>query len=174
MEIHPSCHVTPFGQVFSSLGNVRWCFQSCSSSRRRVQHHQVEEQRMSGQGDCSLTLSCESPMPEPPSQDLTKVLLPGFREIAQSLTRDQPSPVIIEAPQELRPPNLLVGSAVVMLTATQISKDKAAGITYMDTVTTPVGWVSLETTHMAFDPGGPTLEDITDVTRLWMADDHPK
>ena len=35
-EIHPSCLVTPVGWVPSSLGNLRWHCQSCSSSRRRA------------------------------------------------------------------------------------------------------------------------------------------
>ena len=36
----------------------------------------------------------------------------------------------------------------------------------MDTVTTSVGQEALETTHVAADPRGPTLEDVTDITKL--------
>ena len=65
MEIHPSCLVTPVGQVPPSLGNVssatRFIFQAGGGHR----HHGAEEQRMSEQGDSSLTLLCESPMPDP-------------------------------------------------------------------------------------------------------------
>ena len=143
MEIHPSQPVTPVGQVPPSLSDIRQCCQRCSSSMRRAWHHQAEEQRMSWQGNSSLTSSCESPMPDLPPNDLVKALLPGFREIALFLTRDQPSAVVIEAPQELRPPDLLVGPTMAMLTATWISQDKVTGITYVDTVTTSVGQVAL-------------------------------
>ena len=105
-------------------------------------------------------------MPNPTPNDPAKTLPPSFREIAQSLTRDQPLPVAIEAPQEVRPPDLMVGPTVATLLATQISQDKVTGITYVDTVTTSVGQVALETTHMAADPRGPILEDITDITKL--------
>ena len=57
-------------------------------------------------------------MPDPTHNYPVKALSPGFREIAQSLTRDQPLPVNIEALQEVRPSNLMVGSTVAMLLAT--------------------------------------------------------
>ena len=113
-------------------------------------------------------------MPDPIPNYPVKALPPSFREIAQLFTRDQPSPVNSEAPQEVRPPNLMVGSAMVMLLATWISQNEATGITYADTVTTSVGQVALETAHMVADPRGSILEDITDITKLWMADDHPE
>ena len=62
-------------------------------------------------------------MPDPTPNDPAKALPPGFREIVQSLTRDQPLPVTIEAPQEVRPPNLLVGPTMATLLATLISQD---------------------------------------------------
>ena len=112
---------TPVGQVPSSLGNVRWCHQSCSSSRRSAQHHRMEEQRNSGQGDSSSTLLCKSPMPNPSLEDAPKLLPPDFREISQSLIKSQPQQVTIEAPQELMPLNLLGGPAMDHV---DINKDK--------------------------------------------------
>ena len=44
-QIHSSHPITSVGQVPSSLGDMRRCHQRCSSSRRRSQHHQMEEQR---------------------------------------------------------------------------------------------------------------------------------
>ena len=113
-------------------------------------------------------------MSDPTPNNPAIVPPPGFKEIAQSLTRDQPSPVTIEAPQEVRPPNLLVGPTMAILSATQISQDEVTVITYMDTITTSVGWVALENTHMVANLREPVLEDVTDITKLWMADDHPK
>ena len=78
MEIHPSCMVTPVGQVSQTLGDIRQCCQSCSSSRRRAQCHQTEEQRRSGQGNSSSTLLHESPMPDPSLVDPPKAPLPEF------------------------------------------------------------------------------------------------
>ena len=72
------------------------------------------------------------------------------------------------------PPNLLVGLAVAMLMATRISQDEATSITYVDMVTASMGLVALKTSCMAADPRMLMLEDVTDVTNLQMADDHPK
>ena len=105
-------------------------------------------------------------MPEPTPNDPAIALPPGFKEIAQSLTRDQPSPVTTEAPQKVRLPDLLVGPTMVTLSAMLISQDKAIGITYVDTVTTSVGQVALETIHITVDSRGPILEDNTDITKL--------
>ena len=49
-QIHSSCWVTPVGQVPVSLGDMRWHCQSCSSSRRRAQCCQMEEQRRRDRG----------------------------------------------------------------------------------------------------------------------------
>ena len=57
-------------------------------------------------------------MPDPTPNYPVKAPCPVFGEIAQSLTRDQPSPVNIDAPQEVRPPHLMVGPTVVTLLAT--------------------------------------------------------
>ena len=120
-EIHPSHPVTPVGQVPSSLGNIKWHNHSHRSSRIRAQHHKMEEQRSDGQGDSSSTLLCRSPMPNPSLEDPPKVPPPGFREIAQSLTKGQPPQVTIKVAQELMPPTLLVGPAMTMLMSTRIN-----------------------------------------------------
>ena len=118
-EMHPSHPVTPVGQVPSSLGDVRQCHQSCSSSRRRVQCHQMEEQRSAGQGDSRTALSHGSPMPDPSLVDPPKVTLPGFRENAWSLIRAQPPQVTIKVPQGLMPPSLVVGPDMTTLMSTR-------------------------------------------------------
>ena len=51
--------------------------------------------------------------------------------------------------------------AVAMMHTSCIVEDEAAGITYMDTVTTSVGQVALRGPHLAIQTPGPTIEDIT-------------
>ena len=58
----------------------------------------------------------------------------------------------------------MVGPMVVTLSATQIVQDEATGVTYVDTVTTFVGRVTLGNPHMVANLQGPMLEDITDIT----------
>ena len=60
-------------------------------------------------------------MPNPSLEDPPKAPPPGFREIAQSLTRGQPPRVTIEVPQELMPPSLLVGPTMTTLMSTRIN-----------------------------------------------------
>ena len=53
-KIHPSHPVASVGHIPLSLGDLRQCCHSCSSSRRRAQCCQIEEQLSSDQGDSSL------------------------------------------------------------------------------------------------------------------------
>ena len=134
----------------------------------------MEEQRRSGQGDSSSTLSYESPMPDPSLEGPPKDPLPGFREIAQSFTGGQPPWVTSKVPQDLMLPSLLVRPTMTTLTSTRINQDEATGITYVDMVTASVGLVALETSHRAVGPHMPILEEgaqgestvIIDVTNL--------
>ena len=71
--------------------------------------------------------------------------LPGFKDIAQSLIRDQPPQITVKVPWELMSPGLLVGPIMTMLMSTRTCKDEVTGITYIDTVTASMGLVSLGT-----------------------------
>ena len=53
--------------------------------------------------------------------------------------------------------------AIAMMHASHTVQDEAIGITYMDTITTSVGWVALGGPHLAIQAPGPTIEDITDL-----------
>ena len=58
--------------------------------------------------------------------------------------------------------------AVLVPTMTTISasciiKDKATGVTYMDTVTTSVGWVAISGPEQEASTQRPIIEDITDL-----------
>ena len=72
------------------------------------------------------------------------------------------------------PPSLMVGPAMTMLTSTRINQDEVTGITYMNSMTASMGLAALGTSYMAVDPRTPMLEDVTDVTNVQRAGDHPK
>ena len=95
---------------------------------------------------------------------MPKVALPpGFKGVVACLLRDSPLPAPIEAPPEIREPDMLMEPTVAMMYATCIVQDEATRVTYMDTVTASVGRVALKNPHMAATLQGPTVEDITNL-----------
>ena len=89
-EIHPSHLVAYVGHVPLSLGNLRWHHHSHSSSRRRVQCHQIKEQLSGDQGGSSPASSWGYPRQEcwvvedtdPESSGAwQKMPPPGFKEM---------------------------------------------------------------------------------------------
>ena len=93
---------------------------------------------MAVEGESGLMSAWESPVPNPGVAPP-----PGFREVATCLMRDPPSQTPIEALLETRPPNAMAGPVVATPSATWLVQDEATGVTYVDTVTTSVGWVAL-------------------------------
>ena len=110
------------------------------------------------EGESGSILSWQSPM-----ADSRVAPPPGFREVVTCLMRDPPSLALIEAPPEMRPPNVMAGPMVATLSTTWIVQDEATGVTYVDTVTTSVDRVALRNPHMVANLQGPVLEDITDL-----------
>ena len=53
---------------------------------------------------------------------------------------------------------------VVMMSASCIVKDEATGVTFMDTVTTSMGRVTLSGPEQGTPTKGPIIEDITNLT----------
>ena len=88
---------------------------------------------------------------------------PGFRGVEACLLRDSPSLATMEAPPEIRSPNIMVGPTVATLSATWIVQDEFTRVTYVDTVTTSVERVALRNLHMVANVQGSMLEDITDI-----------
>ena len=68
-----------------------------------------------------------------------------------------------EAPPDLLQLVAVVEPTVAMMSTSCIVKDKATGITYMDTVTTSVGQVALGGPSQGIQTTGPTIKDITDL-----------
>ena len=91
------------------------------------------------------------------------VMLPhGFAGITVCLWKDQ-LPEGVSNPDLLRMA-VLSGPAIATMSASHIVKDEVTGVTYMDTVTTLVGWVTLSGPRQETSTEGPTIQDITDLT----------
>ena len=97
---------------------------------------------------------------------------PGFKEIARSLTEDNPPGMeATNTPQGLASPCLLVGSTMATMMSMETHQDKMTGNIYMNTVTASMGLLNLETPLMVGDCLMPIIEDITEMD---MVDDHLK
>ena len=106
------------------------------------------------------------PQPSPSTQALVLMqpLSPthGFSGVMACLHAPELVEVELEAPVGLMPIGLLVAPGISSVTLSHIVKDKLMGITYMDTVTTSVGRVTISGPGLEAFPSGPTIEDITD------------
>ena len=69
----------------------------------------------------------------------------------------------IKAPLEPMQLEVMGKPAVAMMCASCIVQDEIMGVTYMYMVTTPMGRVTLRSSHLATQTPGPTIEDITDL-----------
>ena len=68
-----------------------------------------------------------------------------------------------EVPPEPLWLEVTIKPTVAMMCTSYIVQDETMYITYMDTVTTFMGWVALGGPHLAIQTPGPTIEDITDL-----------
>ena len=86
---------------------------------------------------------------------------PGFASITVCLQRNQ-LPEGVSNPDLLRMA-VLSGPAIATMSARHIVKDEVTGVTYMDTLTTSVGWITLSGPGQKALTQGPTIWDITDL-----------
>ena len=105
--------------------------------------------------------------PSSPTKELEMVLQvmppPGFVGVTACLWRDQSPEKLHKVSQDpLRMAAVLVPTMATM-SASCIIKDEAMGVTYMDTMTTSVGWVVLSGPKQEALTQGPIIEDITDL-----------
>ena len=77
--------------------------------------------------------------PKPLEATLKVALSPGFKEVTACLQRGPLPETAIEAPLEPLQLEIPIELAIAMMCASGIVQDEAMGITYMDTITTPVG-----------------------------------
>ena len=88
-------------------------------------------------------------------------LPPGFTGVTACLWKDPSLEEVYEVPQDsLGVAALLVPTVDTMITSS-IVRDKAMGVTYMDTVTMSVGWVAISDPTGSLDSGF-IIEDVTD------------
>ena len=91
------------------------------------------------------------------------MLPPGFVRVTACLQRDQSLEEVCEVSQGLLRMAVVLGPAIVTMSTSHIVKDKVMGVTYMDTMTTLVGWVTLSGLRQEASVQGSTIEDIMDI-----------
>ena len=88
---------------------------------------------------------------------------PGFTGVTACLCRDQSPEKVYKVPQDPLRMAAVLALTVVTMRASCIIKDKAMGVTYMDTITTSVGWVAINGPKQDVSTQGPIIEHITDL-----------
>ena len=105
------------------------------------------------------------PQPSPSMQALALVRPPtpphGFSGVTACLHTPELVEVDLEAPVGAMAIGLVSTPGISSVSSSQIVKDKLMGITYMDTVTTSVGRVTISGPDQEAFPMGPIIEDIT-------------
>ena len=83
--------------------------------------------------------------------------------VTACLWRDQSPEKVYEVPQDLLRMAAVLTPTVATMNTSCILNGKAMGVTYMDTMTTSVGWVALSGPEQEASTQGPIIEDITDL-----------
>ena len=89
---------------------------------------------------------------------------PGFLGVMACLWKDPLPEKAHEAPRYPLQIAAVMEPTVVTMSASCIVKDEATGVTYMDPVTTSLGWVALSSPNQETPAKGPIIEDITDLS----------
>ena len=87
----------------------------------------------------------------------------GFLGVTACLKKDElpeRTPKASPNPLAIR---VVTAPGMVTMSTSHIVRDEATGITYMDTVTTSVGRVTLSGPEQETPSQGPTIEDVTDL-----------
>ena len=91
------------------------------------------------------------------------MLPPGFVGVTVCLQRDQSLEEACEVPLDPLTIEVISVPAVAMMSRSCIVRDKVTGATYMDTMTTLVGQVTLSGPRLKTSAQGPTIQDVTDL-----------
>ena len=91
------------------------------------------------------------------------MLPPGFVGVTACLWRDQLLEEVCKVPPDPLRMAVVLGPAVAAMRTSCIVKDKVMGVTYMDTVTTLVGQVTLSGPRQEASVQRPIIEDVTDL-----------
>ena len=105
------------------------------------------------------------PQPSPLTQALALMQLPtllhGFSGVMACLHTPELVEVDFKGPVGVMPIGLVATPGISSVSSSHIVKDEITGITYMDTITTSVGRVTISGPGLEAFPTGPTIEDIT-------------
>ena len=122
---------------------------------RRAQHWRAKEHRQAEQERLGSESSSGSPEPRPKVTPLQ-----GFKGVVACLLRGLPSPASVETSPKVSQSAMLAEAAVTMMYVTHIVQDEVSGVTYLDTVTVPVGRMALRNVHMVATLPGATVEEL--------------
>ena len=157
--LHPSQLVTTMGQVPPAYGELKQRYCHRSSEARRAPCQRVEEQVQAGQEER------DSSSPGIPKPMHVVAPLPSFKEVTACLQGDLSPAIAIKVPLEFMQPEAVVEPAIATMCASHVVQGEAFGVTYMETVTTSVGWVALNCTCPMFQNPHLTIRDITDLPK---------
>ena len=107
-----------------------------------------------------------SPSPEP--LEVMHVVAPplGFKGVTAFLQGDPLPAVATEAPSDLPWLEVAIKPTVAIMCASHVVQDEASGVTYMEMVTTSVGWVALAYAPPAVQSPQLTIEDVMDLPKM--------
>ena len=83
--------------------------------------------------------------------------------VTACLQRDQLPEKVYKVSQDPLRMAVVLAPTVETMSASCIVKDEVMGVTYMDTITTSVGWVAISGPKQEALTQGPIIEDITDL-----------
>ena len=86
----------------------------------------------------------------------------GLSGVTACLLAPELVKVDLKTPVGIMPIGLLTTPEISSMSSSHIVKDELMGITYMDTVTTSIGRVTISGPGLEAFPTGPTIEDVTD------------
>ena len=86
----------------------------------------------------------------------------GFSGVTACLHTPELIEVDLKVPVGAMPIRLVATPGILSVSSSHIVKDKIMGITYMDTITTSIGRVTISGPGLEAFPTGPTIEDIID------------
>ena len=105
------------------------------------------------------------PQPSLPTQALVLMQLPtppcGFLGVTACLQTPDLVEVDLKVPVGIAPIGLLATLGIISVSSSCIVQDEITGMTYMGTVTTSVGRVTIRGPGLGASPTSPTIEDIT-------------
>ena len=87
----------------------------------------------------------------------------SFQEVTACLQRDLSPATTFEVPLDPLQLEATIELTVAMICVSCIVQDEAMGMTYMDTITTSMGWVALGGPHLLVQAQRPIIEDITNL-----------